>query len=153
MRLVAVRGQATTEVEPCPAARDQVEQAGRRDGSDDLGDHVRDRVCRREAPTGDEATRDGRVQVASRHVAECVRHGEDGEAERQCDAEETDPHVREGSGEYGTSAASEHEPERPDELCACALRDRHVTPSYKPVLPPWKSAGWSAPEAATTGWS
>src|SRR5690606_15332658 len=62
---------------------------------------------------------DRRVEVAAGDVAEGVGPGDDREAEGEGDAVEAD----EGPGEHGGAAASEHEPERAEQLGAATTGD------------------------------
>ncbi len=74
MLAVAVRREAGGGIEPCLAARDQVEDACSRDGACQLRDPVGEDVLRLESPAGEEAERDGRIEVGARDVADGVGH-------------------------------------------------------------------------------
>jgi hypothetical protein len=70
----------------------------------------------RETPARPESDGDGRVEVAARDVTERVRARHHGQAERERDAHEGDPHFRESRRQHGAAASAEHEPERSEEF-------------------------------------
>jgi len=56
------------------------------------------------------------IQVASRNVPDCKRHGQDREAERQSDSGEANPEARESRGQHRAPASAEDEPKGSDKF-------------------------------------
>ncbi len=56
-----------------------------------------------------------------------IRHGQHGEAEGECDAQEADAEAGKGGGEHRAAAASEDQPEGSDEFRQSPVRDWHVS--------------------------
>src|SRR5262249_44690523 len=75
--------------------------------------------------TDGEPDRDRGIEVAPRDVADRVGHGQNGQPERERDAEKPDPDTWEGRRQDGTSATPEHEPERSQKLRERTLGKRH----------------------------
>ena len=113
---VAIRGEAEGDLERRNAAGHKVQDAGAGQATEHLGHDVPQRVFRGKPSTGDEARRDGRIQVAARHVAHRSRHGEHGEAKRERHADEPDAEVGIRRGQHRAAAAAEHEPKGSDRL-------------------------------------
>src|SRR3546814_2758008 len=82
----------------------------------DLRDDIAGNVPRRKASARPKADRDGGVEMPARDVADGIGHGEDGEAEGQRNANESDPKLRECSGQNRAAAATEYKPECPEKL-------------------------------------
>ena len=110
------REAASGEIEAGFSAGDHAKDACARDGSEDLGHHVPGDMASREAAGGGETHRHRRVEVATRDVADGKGHGQHGEAKSKRNAEQPDADAGKRRREYGTPAASQHEPSRAQEL-------------------------------------
>jgi hypothetical protein len=55
-------------------------------------------------------------------VADCKRHGQDREAERQSDSGEADPEAGESRGQHRAPASAEDEPKGSDKFRKCSFR-------------------------------
>ena len=83
----------------------------------DLGDDVGEEFGGGEALADDEADGDGRVEMAAGDVADGEGHGQDGQAEGECDADEADVQdAGKAAREDCASAATEDKPEGSEEL-------------------------------------
>jgi hypothetical protein len=63
-------------------------------------------------------------------MADRVSHRQDRQPESEGDTEQADTNIWKRSGEDGTAAASENQPESADELGACSFSQRHIVPPY-----------------------
>src|SRR5262249_54998558 len=77
-------------VKPGMTAGDDVKDGCAGNCAQDLGNDVGKQIANREAPTDDEADRDGRVQVAAGNVANCKCHREHGKTKGQRHPDEAD---------------------------------------------------------------
>ena len=93
---------------------DAVEHCRSDDTADDLCHDVGRSFLSGEAAAGNLAERDGRVQVATRNVADGVCHGEHGEAECERHAHVADTGGRNAASEHSSAAAAKHKPEGAD---------------------------------------
>ena len=92
------------------AGCDDIEDRRAGDAAEHLGDHVLDDLTPGEASPGSEPDRYGGIEVAARHAAHGIDHGEDGEAEGERDADEADPELRKGCGQDRAAASAQHQP-------------------------------------------
>ena len=87
-----IAGAPAVLAEPAVPARslareNEIENHSAGDGAENLRDHIGDEVLRRHAAGDEHAEAHRRIDVAARNLADAIGHGDDGEAERQGDAE------------------------------------------------------------------
>jgi hypothetical protein len=122
---VAVGGESAGEGEGGVAAGDQVQNSGGADGSENLGDDVGGQFGDGEAFGGDEADRDGGVEVAAGDVADGEGHGENRESEGKGHADVADAEVN-ACGEDSAAATAEDKPEGAEGTSAAARFERCI---------------------------
>ena len=125
MLAVAVRREAAAHVEARLAARDEEEHRGGEHRTHDLRGDVRRQLPHRKPFCHGEPEAHRGVQVTTGDVANRVRHREDRESECDRNPVQSDSDVRKRGGENGAAASAEHEPKCPEQLCHCALTNRH----------------------------
>ena len=106
-------------------ADDRPDQARRCDRTQHLRGDIGRQVLPVEPLRDREADAHRRIEVATGNVPECVRAGQDGEAERERHPDEPDGvEVAAGDdGEHGGAAPTEHEPQRSEELGSTPLHE------------------------------
>src|SRR5690606_4231489 len=111
MLAVPVRGEPGGRVELGCAARDDVKHGRGNDPAENLSDDIRQEAGCREASAGPQSHGDGWIEMRARYRPQRIGTREHREAERESDAREPDPELRECRGEHGAAAAAEYEPE------------------------------------------
>jgi len=64
--------------------------------------------------------------VPAGNVAQRIGHGDHGEAESERDTGKSDAQLRNGSGQNGSAAAAEHQPEGAEALGGKSTNQRHA---------------------------
>src|SRR6185437_16464666 len=73
---------------------------------------------------------DGGVQMATRDMSDGEGHGQQGQPEGQCDAEQAYAYVRKRGGEHGAAAPPQNQPKCADQLGGELPREWHVQLRY-----------------------
>src|SRR5208282_5723879 len=100
MLSVAVRREASCQIEACGTAGYYKENGRCENRAQNLHDDVRDHVRAGETAAGPESDRNRRVDMASGYVPDRVGHREQRQSERERDTGEADAKVREARREH-----------------------------------------------------
>ena len=122
MRAIAVVGEAAGKLEPGLAAGDQVEHQRGDDRARQLGQDVGQQLSGRDAPAGEQADCNRRVEMPARDVADRISHRHNGQAKGQRNADQADPDLGEFRRQDGAAAAAQDKPEGADEFGSEFLR-------------------------------
>src|SRR5262245_37324146 len=105
---VAVRGKTGRSVEPGLSAGDEVENTPGDEATQNLGGDVGKQLAARKTPRRPEADRHRGVEMSAGDVGHRVGHRENGEAERQRNAEKANADPGKRRGEDGTATPTEN---------------------------------------------
>ncbi|MNZ56926.1 hypothetical protein D3C78_748860 [compost metagenome] len=127
---IAVGRQPCRQLETGLAAGNEVDHRRTENCPDHLGDDVGQQVLERKPPTHHQPDRHRGVEVASGNMADGESHGQHGQAEGHGHPDQADADG-ERRGDHRTAAATQHQPERPDQFSTHAFAQGH---RHIPVL-------------------
>src|SRR5438552_17098175 len=113
MGTISVRGKAAGETKADLTAGDKVQNAGGRDGSQNLGDYVRQDVICRKPFSCPKTNCDGRIKMTPRNVPDGIRHRQYGQTKRDGNTKISNGRSSQNRG----AASAKDEPKRSDKLC------------------------------------
>ena len=112
----AVRRKACRDIKPGLSTRNEKQHAPGDNSTKDLSHDVGQNLPRRKTSAGTQPDRYRGIEMATGDVTDRISHGDDGQAERNRHAEQSDSNIRKCSGENRGAATTENQPERAEEL-------------------------------------
>ena len=125
MFTVTIGCQPRRQFETRFAAGNEVQQGRCHHAANDLRDDIRRHLLGRKPAADHQAHGDRRVEVTAADMANGKCHGQHGKPEGQRYTQQADSDIREGCGQNGTPAATQHQPKRTQPFRNGTSEQRH----------------------------